>query len=33
MRVGQAAKKPTMMGVYAVAGRGATLTTGRTVLT
>jgi hypothetical protein len=33
MRVGQATKKPTMMGFYAVAGRGGTLTSGGTVLT
>jgi hypothetical protein len=32
MSVGQATKKPTMMGFYAVAGRGGTLTRGRTVL-
>ncbi len=33
MRVGQATKKPTMMGFCAVAGRGGTLTMERTVLT
>jgi hypothetical protein len=32
MSVGQATKKPTMMGFYAVAGRGGPLTSGRTVL-
>ena len=32
MSVGQATKKPTMLGFYAVAGKGGTLTMGRTVL-
>ena len=32
MRMGQATKKPTMMGIYTVAGRGGTLTSGRPVL-